>query len=129
MNDENTSFAQRSRKKIHFGHKDMDDYLSWMLGREIYDSSDRQECLAVARRITNADAESWHREWSALARQVQEQAAHPRVPEGPHVLRDLGHGLVGRPVRELDRDLVGQSHVRGKAHVRQPSVSRREFGA
>ena len=49
MNDENTSFAQRSRKKIHFGHKDMDDYLSWMLGREIYDGSDRQEYLAAAR--------------------------------------------------------------------------------
>ncbi len=76
MNNENTSFAQRSRKKIHFDHKDMDYYLSWILGREIYDGSDRQECLAIARRITNADAESWHREWSALARQVQEQAEH-----------------------------------------------------
>lgn len=74
MNSENTSIAQRSLEKIHFDHKDMDYYLSWIMGREIYDGSDREECLSTAQRITNADAESWHREWIALAQQVQEQA-------------------------------------------------------
>jgi pimeloyl-ACP methyl ester carboxylesterase len=70
----NTSFAQRSLKKFYFDHKDMDYYLSWILGREIYDGSSREECLSTAKRITNADAESWHREWSALAEQVHDEA-------------------------------------------------------
>lgn len=74
MNNETTSFAQRSLNKIHFDHKDMDYYLSWILGREIYDGSNREECLSAARRIPNADAESWHQEWSALAEQVHKQA-------------------------------------------------------
>jgi pimeloyl-ACP methyl ester carboxylesterase len=74
MNSENTTFAQRSSKKIHFDHKDLDYYLSWILGREIYDGSDHEECLSTAQRITNADAESWNREWSALAERVQAQA-------------------------------------------------------
>src|SRR5690606_32001043 len=74
MNNETTSFAQRSLNKIHFDHKDMDYYLSWILGHEIYDGSNREECLSAARRIPNADAESWHQEWSALAEQVHKQA-------------------------------------------------------
>lgn len=76
MSKENTSFAQRSLKKVYFDHKDMDYYLSWILGREIYHGSDHKECLSTARRITNADAESWRREWRTLAKQVQDQAEH-----------------------------------------------------
>ena len=76
MSKENTSFAQRSLKKVYFDHKDMDYYLSWILGREVYEGSDYEECLSTARRITNADAESWHREWRTLAKQVQDQAEH-----------------------------------------------------
>lgn len=74
MANKNTSFAQRSRKKIHFDHKDMDYYLSWILGREIYDGSDRTECLSTAERIPNADSGRWQREWSILANRVQSQA-------------------------------------------------------
>jgi hypothetical protein len=55
MSNENTAFAQRSAKKIHFDHKDMDYYLPWMMGREIYDGSDRTELLETARKIPNAD--------------------------------------------------------------------------
>jgi pimeloyl-ACP methyl ester carboxylesterase len=74
MSNETTSFAQRSLNKIHFDHKDMDYYLAWILGREIYDGSNREECLSVAKRITNASAESWNREWSALAEQIHHRA-------------------------------------------------------
>jgi alpha-beta hydrolase superfamily lysophospholipase len=74
MNTETTSFAQRSLEKIHFDHRDMDYYLSWIIGREIYEGSDRQECLTTAERISNADTEGWHREWGVLAAQVQAQA-------------------------------------------------------
>jgi pimeloyl-ACP methyl ester carboxylesterase len=69
-----TAFAQRSLEKVHFEHKDMDYYLSWILGREIYAGSDRQECLETAARIPNADVVSWQREWAALARRVEAQA-------------------------------------------------------
>jgi hypothetical protein len=71
MAKQTTSFAQRSLKKIHFDHKDMDYYLSWILGREIYDGSDPAECLSAAERITNADSRSWQREWSVPANRVQ----------------------------------------------------------
>ena len=74
MSTETTSFAQRSLKTIHFDHRDMDYYLFWILGREIYDGSNREECLSTAARISNADAESWHREWSTLAEKVQHEA-------------------------------------------------------
>lgn len=74
MSNATTSFAQRSLNKIHFDHQDMDYYLSWILGREIYDGSNREECLSAAKWITNASAESWHQEWSALAKQIHNQA-------------------------------------------------------
>lgn len=54
----------------------MDYYLSWILGREIYNGSDYGECLSTAKKILNGDAESWHREWNALAEQVQARAEH-----------------------------------------------------
>ncbi len=74
MDTKATAFAQRSSKKIHFDHKDMDYYLSWMMGREIYDGSDRTELLETAQKIPNADIQAWHNEWPALARRVETQA-------------------------------------------------------
>ena len=74
MSNEQTGFAQRSLEKIHFDHKDMDYYLSWMMGREIYDGSDRTELLETAKRIPNADVQAWHTEWSALAQRIEAQA-------------------------------------------------------
>ncbi len=69
-----TSMAQRSLQKICFNHKDMDYYLSWAIGRQVFDGSDAQECMAVAARIQDGDPASWQREWQALAGQVEEQA-------------------------------------------------------
>lgn len=74
MENKNTAFAQRSSEKIHFDHKDMDYYLSWMMGREIYDGSDRTELMETAKKIPNADAQAWYAEWSALARRIEAQA-------------------------------------------------------
>lgn len=74
MSNEKTAFAQRSLEKIHFDHKDMDYYLSWILGREIYDGSDRAECMETVERIPDADVQAWHTEWSSLAQRVEAQA-------------------------------------------------------
>ena len=63
--------AQRSQEKIYFNHKDMDYYLSWVVGRQVFDGSDKQECLDVAARITDGDPASWQREWLDLARRVE----------------------------------------------------------
>jgi pimeloyl-ACP methyl ester carboxylesterase len=71
---ESTSLAQRSRTKIHFDHKDMDYYLGWILGREIYAGSRRDECLAVAARIAEGDPAAWHRQWQQLAGTVAAEA-------------------------------------------------------
>jgi pimeloyl-ACP methyl ester carboxylesterase len=74
VNDQPTGFAQRSLGKIHFDHPDMDYYLSWMMGREIYDGSSRAELMAAAQKIPHSDAHAWHKEWSALAQQVEAEA-------------------------------------------------------
>lgn len=74
MATQDTSIAQRSLQKLYFDHKDMDFYLAWIIGREIYEGSDRIECMDTAARITNADAESWYREWSVLATRVEAEA-------------------------------------------------------
>jgi pimeloyl-ACP methyl ester carboxylesterase len=74
MNNERTGIAQRSLEKIYFDHKDMDYYLSWIMGRAIYDGSDHAELMAAAQNIPNADVQAWYTEWSALARRVEAQA-------------------------------------------------------
>jgi pimeloyl-ACP methyl ester carboxylesterase len=74
MPNQQTAIAQRSLHKIHFDHKDMDYYLSWIMGRELYEGSRAAECLAVAARIKEADAQSWQQEWLALAQQVETEA-------------------------------------------------------
>ncbi len=74
MATQDTSIAQRSLQKLYFDHKDMDFYLAWIIGREIYDGSNRVECMGTAARIKDANAESWYREWSVLAERVEAQA-------------------------------------------------------
>jgi pimeloyl-ACP methyl ester carboxylesterase len=69
-----TSIAQRSREKVYFDHQDMDYYLSWIMGREIYNGSDRGEALAAASRIQDGDATSWQHAWRQLAEDVEQQA-------------------------------------------------------
>ncbi len=96
MTNDQTSFAQRSREKLYFDHKDMDYYLSWVLGRQIYDGSDAGECFDVAARIVNGAAESWKREWANLAPRVEVRAHSTEqwrccwgtggIPAGVHLL-------------------------------------------
>jgi pimeloyl-ACP methyl ester carboxylesterase len=74
MTTQQTAIAQRSEQKIYFDHKDMDYYLSWVMGRQIYDGSAADECLETAARIVNGDAASWQRAWLDLARRVEEHA-------------------------------------------------------
>lgn len=74
MNKNGTSLAQRSRETLYFDHQDMDYYLSWIMGRQIYDGSAAEECLGVASRIANGDAQSWQKEWSRLAERVETEA-------------------------------------------------------
>lgn len=75
MSDTTSSFAQRGGEKRHFDHEDMDYYLSWIMGRDVYEGSNAEECLAVAERITDGDVDSWQREWQAQAEQTEQQAA------------------------------------------------------
>lgn len=74
MTAEATSLAQRSQQKVFFEHKDMDYYLGWIMGRELYDGSRADECLAVAARIPNGDPAAWHREWQRCAEVVEADA-------------------------------------------------------
>jgi pimeloyl-ACP methyl ester carboxylesterase len=69
-----TALAQRSLQKIYFNHKDMDYYLSWILGREIYEGCDSKEVLEVASSITDGDPASWQQEWAAFAPRIEAQA-------------------------------------------------------
>ncbi len=81
MDDERTAFVQRSRRKIFFEHKDMDYYLSWIIGREFTGGSLREDCMNVAEKITDGDYISWQREWLNLAKETESRAIH-----------ELGHG-------------------------------------
>ncbi len=40
MTKDRTAFAQRSQEKLYFDHKDMDYYISWIVGRRNYGGSD-----------------------------------------------------------------------------------------
>ena len=91
-----TAIAQRSTTKLFFDHKDMDYYLSWVVGRQIYDGSDRHECLATAARIQNGDAASWQRAWEGLAQRIEAQAFapdaivyHPKMLASYHIAEKL----------------------------------------
>jgi len=73
-NQQQAPMAQRSLQKLYFNHKDMDYYLSWIMGRQVLDGSNPDECLEVAARITDGDPKSWQKEWLELARRVELQA-------------------------------------------------------
>lgn len=89
MDNQQTAFAQRSAEKIFFNHKDMDYYLSWLLGREIYDGSLRDECMQVAAQIQDGDAASWQKAWLPLAEQTKTNA-HAALQRGePETARKL----------------------------------------
>jgi pimeloyl-ACP methyl ester carboxylesterase len=74
MQSQTSTLAQRSTERIHFAHRDMDYYLGWIMGREIYGGSRANECLAVAARIPDGDPAAWHREWQRLAETVEAEA-------------------------------------------------------
>ena len=74
MATEGAPIAQRSRRRLYFAHRDMDYYLSWIVGRRIFEGSDEGECLAVAGRIADGDAASWQEAWAGLAEEVEAQA-------------------------------------------------------
>ncbi len=74
VNQPPTAFAQRSTHKVFFDHKDMDFYLAWVLGREVYDGSARDECLRVAAQIKDGDVASWQGAWRPLAEQTEAEA-------------------------------------------------------
>jgi len=75
MPDQPAPFAQRSRKRIAFDHREMDYYLSWILGRAVYEGARREECLQLASQITDGDPQSWQRAWIPLAEQTEQSAA------------------------------------------------------
>jgi alpha-beta hydrolase superfamily lysophospholipase len=76
MSEHETSsaIARRSAEKIHFDHKDMDYYLAWVMGRHVFDASDRADCMATAARIPNGDIAAWQAEWRNLAQQTEAEA-------------------------------------------------------
>ncbi|MDQ2995641.1 MAG: alpha/beta hydrolase [Chloroflexota bacterium] len=74
MTTQQTAIAQRSKDKLFFDHRDMDYYLSWVIGRQIYHGSAADECLETAARIMNGDAASWQRAWAELAQRVEDHA-------------------------------------------------------
>lgn len=79
-----TQIAQRSGRQIYFAHRDMDYYLSWIMGRAGYDGSDPSECIRAAERIRNGDPRSWQRVWADLAEHT-EQLARQYRDQGEHV--------------------------------------------
>lgn len=75
MDDAQTAIAQRSAQKLVFNHKDMDYYLSWIIGREATGGSLKEECLEAASRMIDGDYESWQSAWIGLAERIESEAA------------------------------------------------------
>lgn len=74
VSEKSSALAQRSQAKIHFDHADMDYYLAWILGREVFGACDREESMATAARITDGDPASWRKQWFELAARVEAEA-------------------------------------------------------
>lgn len=74
MQTSKTTIAQRSQQQTRFSHQDMDYYYAWILGRQVYEGSDAEECARAADRIRDGDAVTWECAWLALAEQVEQQA-------------------------------------------------------
>jgi pimeloyl-ACP methyl ester carboxylesterase len=87
MQSHTSTLAQRSTERIHFAHKDMDYYLGWIMGRELYGGSQAEACLAVADRIPDGDPEAWHREWQRLAEAVEAEAVAAAAAGDPEAAR------------------------------------------
>jgi len=51
MEKSRSPIAQRSLERVYFHHKDMDYYFSWILGREIFDGNQPDECFETADRV------------------------------------------------------------------------------
>ncbi len=74
------TFAQRSQNKVYFDHADLDYYLTWVMGREIYEGSDANECLTAAQRIGDNTVTQWQRAWLDLAQRLETQAMQIMAP-------------------------------------------------
>lgn len=100
METQQATIAQRSRKKLHFQHQDMDYYLSWILGRQLYDGADTSECFGAAAHIEDGDPESWQKEWLILAERVET--------------------LAKSAVNAGDRDQARRAYLRACTYYRAP---------
>lgn len=74
MAEQRATFVQRSLEKVYFEHKEMDYYLSWVLGRQLYEGCDPAECMQVAERIEDGDPQSWQDEWRKQAELTEAHA-------------------------------------------------------
>ncbi|MEO0458158.1 MAG: alpha/beta fold hydrolase, partial [Cyanobacteria bacterium P01_A01_bin.114] len=74
MDTQKTAIAQRSQQKLYFEHRDMDYYLSWILGRQIYGGSEPETCFKAASHIVEGDPDSWQQAWAKQAQQIEARA-------------------------------------------------------
>jgi alpha-beta hydrolase superfamily lysophospholipase len=92
----------------------LDAQLLRVVGASLYGGSDVGECVAAARRVRGTDLDSWHSEWSAVAKSVAtlaQQAADAGQAETARLaslrassyFRNAGVMLLGAP---LDQRLV-----------------------
>jgi hypothetical protein len=66
-------YRTTEREKLYFGHQDIDYYFPWIVGPQIYDGCDTNECMENAARIQNGASESWQHVWSDLTGRVEDQ--------------------------------------------------------
>jgi hypothetical protein len=92
----------------------LDAQLLRVVGASLYGGSDVGECVAAARRVRGTDLDSWHSEWSAVAKSVatlaqraadagQAETARLASLRASSYFRNAGVMLLGAP---LDQRLV-----------------------
>ncbi len=88
MSEQHT-FAQRSQRKVYFNHADLDYYLMWVMGREVYEGSKASECMAAAQDMNAHTVSEWQRAWLDLAQSLEAQANQSNTPAPNATLRGL----------------------------------------
>ena len=71
MNLTEQRLEQKSDRKVYFDNKEMDFYLSWLLGYTTHGGAQYGECMQAASEIEDGDPQSWVAAWRRMAQRVE----------------------------------------------------------
>jgi dienelactone hydrolase len=135
----NTAGAPKGGEMLEFfpGHREWSVQTLRLVAEAQYGGADVNECWETSRRIKPGDAESWQREWQALAETVEDRAkaalaAGHRVSARQHFFRATNYFrqsdffLPGRDPRKRDLFVRASEAFQAGARLHAPAIERIE---